>query len=62
MSREWKTILFAVFERAYSARNGEPFAAVIMFPSGKCQQPDYRHMVETAAEKLGIREVVWYEG
>lgn len=61
LSRDWKTILFAVFERAYVVRSGVPFAAVIMFPTGKCQQPEYRRMIEAAAEKMGIAHLVWHD-
>lgn len=61
LSRDWKSILFAVFERAHLARSGVPFAAVIMFPTGKCQQPAYRRMIETAAEKMGIVRLVWHD-
>lgn len=61
LSRDWKGILFAVFERAFVARSSVPFAAVIMFPTGKCQQPEYRRLVETAAERLGITRLVWYD-
>ena len=60
-SRDWKTILFAVFERAHVVTLGVPFAAVIMFPTGKCQQPGYRQIIETAALKLGIKRLEWYE-
>jgi hypothetical protein len=61
LSREWKAILFAVFERAYLTRSGIPFAAVIMFPAGKCQQLPYRQLIETAATKMGIKHLVWYD-
>ena len=61
LSRDWKSILFAVFERAHIAPSGVPFAAVIMFPTGKCQQPNHRRMIEIAAEKLGIAHLVWYD-
>lgn len=60
-SRDWKTILFAVFERAFLAKSGVPFAAVILHPTGKCQQPDYRVMVDTAARRLGITHIVWHD-
>jgi hypothetical protein len=62
LSRDWKPILFAVFERAYTAGSAIPFAAIVMFPTGKCQQPEYRRMIETAAEKLGIIHLMWYDG
>lgn len=61
LSRDWKAILFAVFERAYVARSGAPFAAVIMFSNGKCQQPKYRLMIEIVANKMGIAHLVWYD-
>ena len=61
LSRGWKAILFSAFERAHAAPSGVPFAAVIMFPTGKCQQPEYRQMIETAAEKLGITRLEWYD-
>ena len=61
LSRNWKTILFSAFERAHVARPGVPFAAVMMFPTGKCQQPEYRQMIETASERLGIKHLEWYD-
>ena len=62
LTRDWKAILFAVFERAHLANLGDPFAAVLLFPTGKYQQPAHREMVEAASAKLGIGQVVWYEG
>ena len=61
LSRDWKAILFSVFERAHVTSSAVPFAAVIMFPTGKCQQPEYRQMIETAAGKLGIERLEWYD-
>ena len=61
LSRDWKAILFSVFERAHVAPSGVPFAAVILFPTGKCQQPEYRHMIETAAGRLGIKRLEWFD-
>lgn len=61
LSRDWKSILFAVFERAYVARSGVSFAAVIMFPTGKCQQPEHRRMIEIAAKKMGVERLIWYD-
>ena len=62
LSREWKTILIAAFERAHIAPTGESFGVVIMYPIGKCKQPAYRRMVETVARRLGIHRLVWWEG
>jgi hypothetical protein len=61
LARDWKAILFAVFERAFLIPSGTPFAAVIMFPTGKVQQPEYRRMIETASARLGITRLVCYE-
>ena len=61
LSRDWKTILLAVFERAHVVQSGIPFAAVIMFPTGQFQQPRRRQMIETAAVKLGIKRLEWYD-
>jgi hypothetical protein len=61
LSRDWKSILFAVFERAHIVSLGVPYAAVIMFPTGKCQQPDYRRMIETAADRMGVQRLIWYD-
>jgi len=61
LSKDWKTILFAVFQRAFEGQSSIPFSAVIMFPTGKCQQPRYRLMIETAADKLGIEHLIWYD-
>jgi hypothetical protein len=61
LSRDWKAILFAVFERAYVLRAGIPFAAVIMYPTGKCQQPEYRRMIEVVAGRLGITHLIWID-
>ena len=60
-SRDWKSVLFAVFERAYAVRSCTPFAAVIMFPTGKYQQTEYRKMMETASRNLGIYRLEWYD-
>ncbi len=61
LSRDWKAILFAVFERAFVIRKAVPYSAVIMFPTGKCQQPEYRRMIDTAATKMGIEKLVWHD-
>jgi hypothetical protein len=60
-SKDWKNILFAVFERAYFVKGGVPFAAVIMSPNGKFGQPTYRLMIEEVAAKMGLQNLIWYE-
>ena len=61
LSRDWKAIVLAVFERAYLGPSATAYAAVIMYPAGKCRQPVYRRMIEIAAEKMGIQHLVWYD-
>jgi hypothetical protein len=61
LARDWKTILLAVFERAYLVRGSTPFGAVLLFPVGKYQQPVYRQMIEIAARKMEITKMVWYD-
>ena len=61
LSREWKSILFAAFERAHLSDSAAPYGAAIMYPKGKCMQPAYRAMVESAARKLGICQLLWWE-
>lgn len=60
-SSNWKAVLFAVFERAYMAKQATPFAAVILSPTGKYKQPKQREMVEEASRALGIMNLVWYD-
>lgn len=61
LARDWKAIILAVFERAYLA-GGEPWAAVLMHPTGKYQQPDVRQMIDAAAAQLGLAKVLWHDG
>ncbi len=61
LARDWKSILFAVFERAHVVPSAVPFAAVILYPTQQCQQPAYREMIEAATSRLGIRRLEWYD-
>lgn len=61
LARDWKAIILAVFERAYSANASVPYAAVMMYPSGKYQQPDVRRMIDAAARKLGLAITLWHD-
>lgn len=61
LARDWKAITLAVFERAFLVSNGRPYAAVLMYPSGKYQQPNVRNMIEQASRRLGIETLLWHE-
>ena len=54
----WKSVLLAVYERAYRDV-GRPYAAVLLRGVGKMAQPDERALVEDLAKRLEIERVVW---
>ncbi len=58
-ARDWKSILFAVYERAFRAPRATPHAVILMNPDGKMHQPFERKLVEDAAKRLGISLVLW---
>lgn len=57
---EWKTTLMAVYERAFG-RECRRHGAVFMAASGPFADGLVREMVEEAAERLGVSDVVWLE-
>lgn len=59
-SREWKSILISVFERAYQLDSGTPYAAVLM-ETGKTTNVGMREMILEASQKLGLRYLVWID-
>lgn len=59
-SREWKSILISVFERAYQADTGIPYAAVLM-ETGKTTNVGMREMILDASRKLGLRHLAWID-
>lgn len=58
---DWKLVLMAVYERAYSAKGARPFGVVLMMPVGRLYEVQVREMVEDAAGKLGIERLVWLD-
>ncbi len=62
LARDWKGILFALFERSHLVKAGVPYAAVLMYPNSKFLQPKQRLIVELAARKLEIERLIWYDG
>lgn len=59
-SRDWKSIVISVFERAYRIDGGIPYAAVFI-ESGKTANDGIRHMIEDVGHKLGLERVVWID-
>lgn len=60
-SREWKSILLAVFERATETRDARPFAAVLV-ESGQTEYARKRALVRDAAHRLGLTRIEWLDG
>ncbi|MBN1459474.1 MAG: hypothetical protein JXA57_08050 [Armatimonadetes bacterium] len=56
----WKAILMALHERAFSA-GLLPYAAVLHSAQGRFMSTDTRAIVDAAAERLGIERVIWLE-
>lgn len=59
-SREWKSILISVFERAYRIEVGIPYAAVFT-ETGKTMNAGTREMILTASQRLGVQHVAWID-
>ncbi len=59
-SREWKSILISVFERAYRVDAGIPYAAVLM-ETGKTANAGMRQMILDASQKLELRHLAWID-
>ena len=58
-ARDWKAVLFSVFERAKREPSGKAFAAVLMYSSGKTRQPSERRLISDACKHLGIEHLIW---
>jgi hypothetical protein len=56
---DWKGILLAVFERSYTIRDSQPFAALFTESSGKFSDTSSRAVVIEAGKRLGIQKLVW---
>jgi hypothetical protein len=59
-SRDWKSILMAVFERASAQSLFTPFG-VVLLESGKTEAERSRNLVREAAQRLGIENLAWLE-
>lgn len=58
-SRDWKSVIFSVFERSYEI-SGSPYAAVLMETGNTCD-PSVRRMISEASSRLGVYKVIWTE-
>jgi hypothetical protein len=56
-SRDWKSVLFAVFERAFT-RGSVPFAAVLM-EAGRPTDGTTKETASEAQSRLGITKLLW---
>lgn len=59
LARNWKAIIFSVFERASRSPSGKAYAAILMYSSGKTKQPGERSLISDAAARLGIERLLW---
>ena len=59
-SREWKTILISVFERAYRIEGGNPYAVVLM-ETGNTTNVGTREMISDASRRLGVSHLAWID-
>ena len=59
-SRDWKSVLMAVFERSYNRSGSEAFGAVLL-QSGRTDDEHQRGLVRQAASRLGIQRLVWMD-
>jgi hypothetical protein len=59
-SRDWKSVLMAVFERGRAQTAFSSFG-VVLLESGKTEAETSRDLVREAARRLGIEKLAWLE-
>jgi hypothetical protein len=59
IARDWKTTMFAVYERSYGISGTNPYAAVLFGAEGRFADSTFQEMVQDAASRLGIQRVLW---
>lgn len=59
-SRDWKSILMAVFERGQAKKDSTPYG-VVLSESGKTESDQARSLVRDAARRLDIKKIAWLE-
>lgn len=60
-ARDWKLVLFGVFERAYLHPGSQPFAAVLLHPSGRTREHEYRNFIDESRRRFGIDRLLWID-
>lgn len=60
-ARDWKSILFAVFERSYFRNEWRAYAAVLLWPVGRVREARYQRLISESAERFGIERLVWFD-
>ncbi|MFP2897998.1 hypothetical protein [Corallococcus sp. 4LFB] len=58
---DWRHVLLSLHERTFGFRGRAAFGAVLLQANGKFEEPGFRAMVRSAADKLGIENLVWLE-
>ena len=56
---DWKAILMALHVRTFEAPGSHPCAAIPNSATGKFQDDSVWAIVKDAADKLGVKKVVW---
>lgn len=57
-SRNWKVVVFSVFERAFAIPESRAFGAVLL-ETGKTTDPDSKSLAIEASRRLGLSRIVW---
>jgi hypothetical protein len=60
-AEDWKLVVLACYERAFSKPGAKPMGVVLLRSVGKFCQEETRRMIEAAAAKLGIEQVKWLD-
>jgi hypothetical protein len=58
-AEDWKLVVTAVHERSFGLRNHSTHSVVLFQAFGKFHDAETRSMVEDAAKKLGVGQVLW---
>lgn len=59
-SRDWKLVLFSVFERGYQTGAAIPYAAALI-ETGNTRDDSARQMILEASRRLGLNRLTWVE-
>jgi len=60
-SRDWKSVLMAVFERSWAKESFSSFG-IVLLESGATETGRSRELVKDAAQQLGVVKLAWLEG